>query len=276
MSTTQNQILTNLFALTDNLGNQLFSSTSAVALAQKIADSMAPIIDNTLLEIADTQTIIQNIINNQRYGRSGYYTSNALLFQYSSSADQILTPDPVTGDPTYAVIDTSLQIITQAAFEVSGSNTLILKVAALSGTSLIPLTTLQMNDFKSYFLNFEIPGLPVAIVSANPNIIDFTPSIIYSASTDLAALQAAIQSAIITFQTTFPFNGYFYCDGLYGLTNYLLANVPGIIDITLNSCTVDSSAFDVPNVYTKLISGYFNYTSNVVTQFNNISNYQAK
>src|ERR1035438_6838708 len=172
--TTQQQILTNLFLLQDNNGNPLFSSTSAVALARKIADAMAPLIDNTLSELTDTQTIIQNIINNQRYGRSGYYTSKALLFQYSSSADQILTPDPVTNYPEYAVIDSTLQIISQAAFEVSGSNSFILKIAALSGTTLVPLTTLQMNDFVSYFTNFEIPGMPVQIVSTTGNVINFT------------------------------------------------------------------------------------------------------
>jgi hypothetical protein len=275
MTTTQQQILTNLFALTDQSGNQLFSSTSAVSLARKIADAMAPIIDNTLSELIDTQTIIQNIINNQRYGRSGYYTSKALLFQYSSSADQILTPDPVTNDPEYAVIDTTLQIISQAAFDVSGSNILILKVAALSGTTLGPLTTLQMNDFKSYFTNFEIPGLPVQIISTTGNVINFIPSIIYSASTDLAALQSAIQSAIIAYQNTFPFNGYFYCDGIYGLTNYLIANVPGLIDVSLSGCTVDVNPFFAPNIYTKLLSGYFLYDPSVVGKFNNSANYTA-
>ena len=270
---TYDTIITNLQGIIDPVtGLPYFNNPSATALYKKIADALAPIIDNTLTEQTNTQTIIQGIINSQRYGRSGYYIAKALAYQYDNTTPQVLTPDPITLDPIYAVIDPTKQIITQCAFELSGSNTLILKVAKIdSGTGLLgPLSGTEKTDFDSYFLNFEIPGLPVQKISIAANVINFDVAIIYDPNYDLAALITSMQAAILTYRDVFPFNGYFYKNGIYGLENYLIANVTGLVDVTLSNMSNDSAAF---SVYSKLAAGYFNYDGGITAKFADQGNY---
>jgi hypothetical protein len=271
--TTYQKILNYLSLIVDpSTGQPYYNNPSAIAIYKKIADALAPIIDSTIAEGQNTEAIIQDVINNQRYGKSGYYTSKALAFQYGSA----LTQDPITFDTIYSVVapvgDASL-IIKQAAFELSGSNSLVLKVAKLSGGILVKLASAEKTDFDSYFLNFEIPGLPVTKISIDANIINLTPSIIYDSNYDITNLIAAVGTAIITFQTTFPFNGYFYKNGIYGLENYLIANVSGLIDVSLSNLSMDSSSFAT---YVKLPAGYFNWDAAAVAAFANSSNYSIQ
>jgi hypothetical protein len=230
------------------------NSGSVAAIVSKEAEAVGQAIDNTIAELTNTQDIITGIINDKNFGHSEYYTDAALAYQ--DGVD--LSVDPITKKFYYATIDTTKQIISQAAFEAvtSGSSvSLTLKVATLdTGTGLlIKLTPTQKAAFDSYFGNFEIPGLPMTKISNDPNIIDFDAAISYDKTYDLTTIQSNVLAALDQFRNTFTFNGKFYN---YYLESYLVANVPGVKAVYLSNTAIDAVAFSGS---TSLSAGYFNY-----------------
>ena len=248
---TQDTIIANLTALGLN-------NPSSAALINKIAEGLGTVVDNTLTEFGNSESSILGIINNQRYGKSGYYTAAALAFQYGDN----LTQD-ANGNPVYPVIDTTKQIISQAAFVElinEGSSTLFLKVACLDTSgNTVALSIPQLAAFTSYFLNFEIPGIPVTIISIAANVLNFTAQASYYATYDLPTLQANINAALTTFRQSFTFNGTFFSGDLQ---EYIKSNVPGVRDFFLSNTLIDSTPF---NGSVTLTSGYFNYIATILS-----------
>lgn len=240
-----------------------FDNTSQTAIYNKIAQSLGLIVDSTLTEIQNSENFILGIINSQRYGKGGYYTKKALAFQYGDN----LVADPVTLDYVYAAIDATKQIVNQAAFEeiVSGnSSQLFLKIATLNATSglLEPLSADQLSAFKNYFVNFEVPGLPVSIISSPANILSFTAKATYYATYDFATLKQNLLNALVAFRDSFTFNGEFFAGDLQ---TYIKANVPGVRDFFIYNTTIDG----VPFIGSQsLYSGYFNYVTNFADNIN--------
>lgn len=256
MTTTEQQISAALIALG-------FNNPSNVAIFEKIAQAIGVPIDNTITEINNSQGAILNIITTQRYGKSGYYTAAALAFQYGDN----LIVNPVTFQNFYAVIDPTKQIINQAAFEeiVTEENSqLFLKVATLNTLTglLVPLSTAQYAAFINYFVNFEIPGLPVSIISSPANILSFSAAATYYATYDLPTLQAAVLASLTSFRNSFEFNGEFFAGDLQ---DYIKQNVPGVRDFFIANTLIDGVAFSGSTI---LNSGYFDYITNII---NNIT-----
>lgn len=252
MSTTEDQILSNLQALG-------FDNPSDVALFKKVAEAAAGPIDTTLQEFANSENRILNTITIQRYGKSGYYQAVALAFQFGDD----LVEDPVTHDPVYAVIDTSKQIVAQAAFEEikDGNNSqLFLKVAALDTVTgnLVQLDPGQFAAFEAYFNNFEVPGLPVTLINAVANILSFSSNASYSPTYDLSGIQSNVSNALVKFKQTFEFNGLLFVGDLQ---DYIKANVPGIRDFFVFNTSIDNVAF---NGSISLTSGYFNFIATIL------------
>lgn len=251
-----------------NIQNALpeLDSVSQMAIFNKIAQAVGISIDNTKTEIDGTKSAIDDIIGQQRYGRSGYYTGKAKVFQYGDN----LVVDSDTLDYTYAVIDTDKQIIKQAAFEVAisgGAQILTLKVAKLDPDTnkLIALSSTEKTAFDSYFVNFEIPGLPVIKVSLAANIFSFLATITYYATYDIVALKASIEAALYAFRDDFEFDGTLYVNDL---ETYLKNNVPGIRNVSLSSTQIDSVSF---SGYQKLTAGYFDYISSIIDNLSYVS-----
>lgn len=249
MSSSKDTILNNWAAV-----GLTWDNPSQAAMAELLAQGIGDLADIILTEIDNTKKSITSVIVNQRFGDAGYYTSAALAFQFGDD----LVPIPPLLNPGYVLIDASKQIIKQAAFQ-NNNGDLSLKVAtadALTGI-LQQLSSDQLNSFKSYFVNFQIPGLPVTVISLPANIFSFNSICTYSAGYNLTALQANIKAALAAFAGTFPFNGVLYVDQL---GDYIKANVPGVIDFYLTNTTIDGSSF----VGTSLLTaGYFNYVNNI-------------
>lgn len=242
-----------------------FTNLSQAASFNIAAQSIGDFLDNLIQEMTDTQNAILQIITNQRYGRSGYYTSSALAFQ---DGDDLV---PAAGNlaPSYAVIDPTKQIVKQAAFQNS-QGSLSLKVASQDPVTglLIPLTAQQYADFSAYYVNFEIPGIPITLVSLPGNVFTFGAVCTFNAGYNKSTLSANIAAALLSFATTFPFNGTLYTDQL---SNYIKTNVPGVIDFYISGTLIDGVAF---GGFTNLLAGYFNYAAgylNAIT-YNPINN----
>ena len=247
---TQDTIIANLLALG-------FDNPSNTALGQKLAEGLGFLVDSTLTEFTNTKQSILDTINNQRYGKEGYYTAKALAFQYGDD----LVIDPTTLEYVYATIDPTKQIIKQAAFiETSTTNTsqLFLKVATVdTAGNTVALSLPQLAAFTSYFLNFQVPGLPVSIVSSAANVLYFQAKLNYYATYDLPTLQTNVLTALTNFRQSFAFNGEFFAGDLQ---DYVKANVPGVRDFFIYNTTIDNVSF---SGFINLDSGYFNYVASI-------------
>ena len=244
-------IISNIQAAMPNL-----NSSSATSFVSKIAEAIGQVLDNILAEFTNTQNIITELIVNKNFGHSQYYTEYALAYQ---DGDDLIV-DTTTGKLIYATIDSNKQIISQAAFDKSNPTSLVLKVAYIDPSTglLAALPTAKKTAFDSYFGNFEIPGIPISIISDNPNTLTFNAKITYNSNYNLATLQANIATALITFRDTFKFNGVF---DDYLFENYIVNNVPGIISVYLSDTTMTDSS-GAPQSFsgsTKLSAGYYNY-----------------
>lgn len=254
MGATTDTIASNLIALG-------FDNTSDAAIYNKIAQAVGIPIDNTITEFANSEARILNIISTQRYGRAAYYTAAAKAFQYGDD----LVVDPVTFDDVYAVINPLKQIISQAAFEDQGNGALFLKVATLDTVSgnLLALNADQLAAFKNYFVNYQIPGLPISIISTNPNVFSFNAVCTYQKTYDLSALKTNLQAALTTFRQTFAFDGELF---IGDAADYMKANVPGLRDFYIFNTSLDGAVFAGS---ISLPAGYFNYPDPFATFFAN-------
>lgn len=254
MAKTQDQIYANLQALG-------FNDPAVLALFSTVARAVGIPIDNTLTEIANSQTSMLNIVNTKGYGKDDYYVSTALAFQLGDD----LIIDPVTKKDVYAVIDPSKQIIAQAAFEELGSDqerTLFVKIAKKDPVTglLVQLTNDELAAFTSYYTTFEIPGLPVTIINKQANILSFAATMTFYKTYNLTTIQTNLQNALNTFRDTFQFNGEFFNGDLAA---YVKTMVPGDRDFFITNTTIDGVAF---NGSITLDAGYFNYISNIFNQ----------
>jgi hypothetical protein len=261
---TYDDILTNISNVLPEL-----SSTSQLAVYRKIAQAIAISIDNTTTEINGTKDAIDEIITTQRYGRSGYYIEKAKAFQLGDT----LAIDPITLDPIYTTINESKKIVKQAAFEIVEGligDTLTLKVAKLDTNTnkLAPLDEVtEMPYFESYFQNFEIPGLPIQKVTRPANEFDFSPVITYYATSDLQTLITEVNAAFIEFRNNFEFDGVLYTNDVEA---FVKKSVAGVRNVSLNNPTIGGVAY-VGNI--KLDAGYFDYSTNALTQLLDTVNY---
>ena len=244
-------------------------NTSKVALFEKIANSISPVIDNTLSELANTQSNIENIIGQKQIGRSGYYTSLAILFEYDLTNNQgvDLIIDPVTKQNVYENPDISKQIIKIAIFD---ENSLVLKVAYLNpNTGLLDALPTTPYNIKQLFDNYfqsvaEIPGINIVKVSDPPNKFSFVGNVTYFSTYDLISLQTNVINAVLAFRDSNPaINGIFYINDL---ADYVKANVPGIRNFAISDTQLDGIPFSTGSIV--LLSGYFNYISNIQNNLN--------
>lgn len=239
-----------------------FSSISETAIYKKISEAVGVSIDNTITELDNTKSIINNTLYTQRFGKGGFYVTTAKAFQYGDA----LIADPETGYPIYETIDTTKQIISQASYEkttLNGHQRLSLKVATLdSSNALIKLSTAQYAAFISYMENFLIDGVYVDIVSLDANTFNFVADVKYYTAYDLTTLQNNITAALQTFKTNFQFNGVLYVNDL---ESYLTANVPGIRNVFLSGTTITDAFGNVVSFsnYTSLSAGYFNFDPSI-------------
>ena len=121
--TTYETIISNI-----QTGLPQLNSKSVAALFTKLVEAISQVFDTILAEMANTQTIITDIVSQQSYGHSKYYTDAALAYQDGDN----LSVDEF-GNFYYVKIDATKQIITQAAFveSISGLTVnLVLKVAS--------------------------------------------------------------------------------------------------------------------------------------------------
>ncbi|MBS1690085.1 MAG: hypothetical protein JSS96_15250, partial [Bacteroidetes bacterium] len=116
---------------------------------------------------------------------------------------------------TYSVIDTTAQIVNYAAAieYTNGLKGLRIKVAALSGGALVPLSTPQLTAFTAYMQVVKDAGVRITITTANADSLKLNLNIYYNAlvldgtGARLDGTAATpIQDAIDNYLENLPFN----------------------------------------------------------------------
>lgn len=241
------------------------TNTSAASVYQRMVVAFSSVVNTVLTEIKNTASLIEEYIEQNRFGSSQYYIKAARAFQYGDSLqfDEYYKP-------YYAQIDTSKQIVAQAALDILESTikiggqdyliqTLTLKVARRDEFGqLAKLNSNQLQAFQVYMQNFLVPGIPISIKSLDANTIKFSSMVCtYSPEFDLSTIQSEVQAAMIAFRDQSSFNGTFYTNHL---EQYVRSNVVGVIDFWLDGAQIkiddEWQSFDQKVV---MPAGYFNY-----------------
>ena len=261
-------------SLTDiltNISNAIpeLTSSSVTSIWRKLASALSVIIDNVIQELTNTEDIINANIAANNYGKAGYYINAALA--YEDGVNMVI--DPTTQNWIYDPVDTSKETITQAAFEEAS---LTLKVAYTDPSTglLAKLPDAVMTRFLAYMTEagsggIEIPGIPLNVVSLDPNVFNANFVITYYGSYSLVNIQSAVIVALNTFRDSFAYNGELFINDI---SDYLKQNVPGIRDVSISSATIDSVPFSGS---VSLLAGYFNFDSSLITSLGTNTPYVA-
>jgi hypothetical protein len=264
MASKYNEILSNIKAAVPELSDPANMNPSQADPLIKIASGIAPTIDNTLTELTNTISIITDLIGQQGYCKPGYFIAKAKAYQIDSQ----LTENTETFEMEYETIDTTKQIITQAAFIrtlTGGSQFYInnLKVAKTGDTGVLEaLSSSELSDFQSYMLNFDPPGSHVNVYSNAPNELNINSSsniITYYYGYSLSLIKINIATMLASFRDEFTFNGRFFINDL---CTYIKNNVEGIRNVSITVCDVDNVSI-VSVGESELSSGYFDYQDGI-------------
>lgn len=174
------------------------------------------------------QTNLETITSNAPVFSAPWYQNMLLYFQYSASNPQVVLQNPITFAVSYAVVNTSLNIITQGAVQIATNREVNVKVASNSA----PLSSLQQSALKSYLSAIGIPGTQFNIVSQTADIITCYTTVYFDASYS-GVIQANLQAAYNAFLAAIPFNGSFEVSDLVEA----LKVVQGVKDVVINTLT---------------------------------------
>ena len=267
--------MNSLSSILTNITNAIpeLTNSSITAIFRRLAEALSITIDNTEAELINTENIINANIATNNIGKAGYYINSALY--YEDGEDMVI--DPVTQNWIYSPVDVSKQTISAAAFDES---TLTLKVAYTDPSTglLAKLPSDVLSRFINYFNNsnsnsdvqklnggFAIPGIPINIVSLDPNIFNASSFVVtYYGSYSLINIQAAVQAALNSFLDSFEYNGELFCGDL---TDYIKQQVAGVRDVSIILPEIDGVVF-VGNK--SLSAGYFVFDSGLTISYNAI------
>ena len=242
-----------------------FANQSASALWYRIATFASDIIDIINIELLNTETIISDAALNQRVLNQSYYVDIAKGYQEGVDLIEIDTTLHKLG---YAQIDTSKQIIKQAAVSIQ-DNFITLNVATTdSNNNLIPLTPDQLYSFSSYFENFTAFGLSVNIKSEEADVIEIDSSqnlISYDSVISLDQLRQNISDKLDEIEQNVILGNTYYINDIVSQ----LMEVDGVINVYIGNVRVTSgSSTKSTSNKISLVSGYFNFKPNSQNYFN--------
>jgi hypothetical protein len=265
--------------------NSIFGwgNPSITSIYANFASVFSSVIYSIEQEIINTQNNIESAIGNNRFGKPEWYISYALAFQTGYNV-KIDTNNPSGFLPYYEIIDDNAQIISQAAFSseiisspIDGQPSKVvntLTVASFDTTTgfLIPLTSQQLIEFKSYMGitgetsivsgNVQIPGIPLLINSLPPNVISYASvNVYYKSNYDINIIKSNVILQMLNFVKKTTLGATFRTNLL---EQYMIQNVQGIVDFAVQ----DPSLLQENGSYQPIIdeaflsSGYFNFFEN--------------
>lgn len=152
---------------------------------------------------------VDNIVDNERYGRKGWYEKIAKAFQYQDGVDYELDID--TG--RYEVEEgeeSPCRIVKHASAEASNGIGVKLKVAKGETGALSPLGADELTAFETYINRLKPAGVPVTVVNRSADLLALDMAVYYDplVFTEASALQK-VKDTVTAYLQGVEFNGEF-------------------------------------------------------------------
>lgn len=184
--------------------DQNFSAVSVETCLLFVVAACAALVEN----LFDWFTAdVNERVNEDRYGRKGWYEKTAKAFQYKDGNGTDYQLDIDTGE--YAVTDEEARIVRHASAEANNGFGVKLKVAKGEG-SLSPLDADELAAFTSYINRLKPAGVPVTVISRNADRLAVKMTVYYDPIifTEATALQK-VKETMAAYLKGIDFNGEF-------------------------------------------------------------------
>lgn len=185
--------------------DQNFSAVSVETCLLFVVAACAALVEN----LFDWFTAdVNERVNEDRYGRKGWYEKTAKAFQYKDGNGTDYQLDTDTGE--YAVTDEEAQIVRHASAEANNGFGVTLKVAKGETGALSPLDTDELTAFEAYINRLKPAGVPVTVISRNADRLAVKITVYYDPIifTEATALQK-VKETMAAYLKGIDFNGEF-------------------------------------------------------------------
>lgn len=147
-------------------------------------------------------------------------------FQYDAAVPQVAQLNTSTLVVEYPVVNTTFQIITRAATQITSNKTVLIKVA--KSDPPIPLAVGEVTSLQSYVSTWGIAGVNYSIVNEPADKIEVVATIFYDGQYN-AVIQASVEDALTNYLAQLEFNGII---SVQDVTDAIQA-VDGVLDVNL-------------------------------------------
>ena len=239
MARTKDEILTELIAAkdADAILSTILTSSSKSAFYYNLFNLFAEFAGDFELTFDDFVTEMDALLESKQVHTDAWWQRISLAFQFG---DMLIILD--NGNLGYAVEDEDLQIVKRAAVLTPSQGSITLKVAKLSGSDPVPLSTVELSAFSSYINDMGPSGIVTTIVSTDGDEIEITLDFeIDSQIIDVDdgtllsdGVTKPVEDAIYSYFSTFQnddFGGTFYANNL--MAEILSAS--GVINATFDT-----------------------------------------
>lgn len=231
------------------------NNTSSSSILTRILQVFASVVDTILLNISNSEQVIETSARTNRVAGAQYYIDKALAFQYG---DSLVVVDQSNFQYGYNTIDESKQIIKQVAV-TPDVNAAEIDVSACTqdgdGNNVL-LTEDQTQSLQNYLQQLAPLGIGINVLTpdAISTITATALYIRYNQSYSLTTIKQQVTSVLVSTQRMLI--GY---QGIY--VNDLesaLANIDGVRDAYFDNLTYDSGTSPANGVITPK-SVFFNF-----------------
>jgi hypothetical protein len=171
---------------------------------------------------------VNEIVNEDRYGRKGWYEKTALKFQMGYPLNEETGKyDTVVEENNEALI------VKHASAEANNGFGVKLKVAKGETGALSPLDTDELTAFETYINRLKPAGVPVTVVNRSADLLALDMAVYYDplVFTEASALQK-VKDTVTAYLQGIEFNGEFtvmaMVDRLQSVTGIDIVEVKGV------------------------------------------------
>lgn len=185
-----------------------------------------------------------------------WYSEKAKEFQYGD------TLEVVNGAIRYPVLNSAAKIIAVASVKEANGR-IYIKVAKLSGSTLVALNSTELLAFEGYIGHIKDAGIRTQITSQNSDVLKVQADIYYDPIVPLPTVRTNVESAINLHLKSLPFDGIFSRNGFIDAVQ----KVRGVRDLKISTLQV-SVAYNITpqflpvDVWLETSAGYLNIDAN--------------
>lgn len=206
-------------------------SQVAIYTLWKYVFSTALWFEETLWDTFKTE--IETVITTAVIGTDEWVKAEVLKFQYDTVTPQVI--QLIDFVPAYSPVDTTLQIITRASVNTLTNKVVSVKVA--KSDPPVALAVAELSSLQGYLDDISFAGVEYNAQSFASDKLFLEAEIFYDGQYT-ATISASVITAINTYLSNLPFNGYVRV----GDVENAIQAVDGVVDIIINNLGLRSDA----------------------------------